>query len=875
MSFDKYEHKNVENKIYDYWEKNDLFKPKENSKKFSIVIPPPNVTGSLHMGHALNNSIQDVLTRFHRMNNYETLWQPGTDHAGIATQALVEKKLTKEGVKKNDLGREKFIEKVWEWKNEYGDIIINQLKKLGCSCDWSRNAFTMDENLSKSVIKVFVDLYNKKLIYKAKKLVNWDVVLKTAISDLEVDQREVNSQLYYINYPIENSDKFVTIATTRPETMLGDTAIAVNPKDDRFKDIVGKLVTIPLANRKIKVITDDYADPEQGTGAVKITPAHDFNDYDVGIRNKLEVINIFTPDGKINDNAPDPYKGLDRFAARKLILEHLEEGKFLEKIEKLVNKVPYGDRSNSIIEPYLTEQWFVDAKTLAVKAKEVVNNGKTKFFPENWSKTYFQWMNNIEPWCISRQLWWGHQIPAWYGPDGKIFVAENEDECIKQAKEFYSKDVELKRDEDVLDTWFSSGLWPFATLGWPEKTPEVEKFYPTSVLVTGFDIIFFWVARMIMMGTEFLKEEPFNNIYVHALVRDEKGQKMSKSKGNVIDPLELIEKYSADALRFTLLSMASPGRDVKLSEDRVKGYRNFLNKVWNANNFLRQNECDFSDIKKPENLKLTINKWILSELVKTKKETENSLKNYRFDEAAKNIYQFVWHSFCDWYLELSKTVFNSNNEEEIKELRQTSSYVFREILIILHPFIPFVTEEIWLNNKLDKNGNEFLMHANWLENDYHEKKSYDEINNIISFITSIRSFKNELNISPGSFIEISTENTNKEYKNFLSANENILKKNGRIKNFHDNDLKKSAASIVINGELFKLYFDQDVDLNMIKTTLEKKITKINEEMKKIDTRLSNKSFMDRAPQNIVDQEKSNFANLEKDVKKIELTLKGL
>ncbi len=875
MSFDKYEHNNVENRIYDYWEKNELFKPKENSKKFSIVIPPPNVTGSLHMGHALNNSIQDVLTRFHRMNNYETLWQPGTDHAGIATQALVEKKLAKDAVKKNDLGREKFIEKVWEWKNEYGDIIINQLKKLGCSCDWSRNAFTMDENLSKSVIKVFVDLYNKKLIYKSKKLVNWDVVLKTAISDLEVDQREVNSKLYYINYPVDGSDKFITIATTRPETMLGDSAIAVNPKDDRFKDLVGKFVTIPLANRKIKVITDDYADPEQGTGAVKITPAHDFNDYDVGIRNKLEVINIFTPDGKINDNAPDPYKGLDRFAARKLILEHLEEGKFLEKIEKLVNKVPYGDRSNSIIEPYLTEQWFVDAKTLAVKAKEVVHNGKTKFFPENWSKTYFQWMDNIEPWCISRQLWWGHQIPAWYGPDGKIFVAENEEECKIQAKEFYSKDVELKRDEDVLDTWFSSGLWPFATLGWPEKTPEVEKFYPTSVLVTGFDIIFFWVARMIMMGTEFLKEEPFKNIYVHALVRDEKGQKMSKSKGNVIDPLELIEKYSADALRFTLLSMASPGRDVKLSEDRVKGYRNFLNKVWNANNFLRQNDCDFSDIKKPENLKLTINKWILSELVKTKNETENSLKNYRFDEAAKNIYQFVWHSFCDWYLELSKTVFNSNKEEEIKELRQTSSYVFREILIILHPFIPFVTEEIWLNNKLDKNGDKFLMHANWLEYDYHEKKSYDEINNIINFITSIRSFKNELNISPGSFIEISTANTNNEYKNFLSANENILKKNGRIKNFHENDLNKSSASIVINGELFKLYFDQDVDLNMIKTTLKKKITKINEEIKKIDTRLSNKSFMDRAPQNIVDQEKSNFANLEKDVKKIELTLKGL
>ena len=875
MSADKYEHFKVETKIYDYWLKNNLFKPKKNSKKFSIVIPPPNVTGSLHMGHALNNSIQDVLIRFHRMNNYETLWQPGTDHAGIATQALVEKKLEKEGVKKNDLGREDFIKKVWEWKNEFGDIIINQLKKLGCSCDWSRNAFTMDENLSKSVIKVFVDLYNKKLIYKSKKLVNWDVVLKTAISDLEVDQREVNSQLYYINYPIENSDKFITIATTRPETMLGDTAIAVNPKDDRFTTLIGKQAIIPLADRKIKIISDDYADPEQGTGAVKITPAHDFNDYEVGLRNKLEVINIFTPDGRINNNSPDKYKGLDRFAARKLIIKNLEEGNFLKKIEKLVNKVPYGDRSNSIIEPYLTEQWFVDAETLSIKAKEVVNNGKTKFFPENWSKTYFQWMDNIEPWCISRQLWWGHQIPAWYGPDGKVFVAESEDDCKKIAKEFYSKDVELKRDEDVLDTWFSSGLWPFATLGWPEKTPEVEKFYPTSVLVTGFDIIFFWVARMIMMGTEFLKQEPFKNIYVHALVRDENGQKMSKSKGNVIDPLDLIEKYSADALRFTLLSMASPGRDVKLSEDRVKGYRNFLNKIWNANNFLTQNQCDFSNIKKPENIKLTINKWILSDLIKTKNETENSIKNYRFDEAAKKIYQFVWHSFCDWYLELSKTVLNSNNEEEIEELRQISSYVFREILIILHPFIPFVTEEIWLKNKLDNNGKDFLMYANWLQNDYHEQKSYDEINNIISFITSIRSFKNELNISPGSFIDISTENINEKLQDFLSSNENILKKNGRIKEFYEKDQNKSSASIIINGELFKLYFDEDVDLSTIKNTLQKKISKISDEMKKINSRLSNKSFINNAPQNIVDQEKTNFANLEKDVKKIELTLKGL
>ena len=560
MNTDKYNHSQIEDNIYSYWEKNNLFKPKKNKKKFSIVIPPPNVTGRLHMGHALNNSIQDLLTRFHRMNNFETLWQPGTDHAGIATQALVEQKLSTQNIKKNSIGREKFIKKVWEWKKEYGNIIIVQLKKLGCSCDWSRTAFTMDNNLSESVLKVFVELHKKKLIYKAKKLVNWDTVLKTAISDLEVDQREVNSKLYHIKYPINETTEFITIATTRPETMLGDTAVAVNPKDKRYKHLVGKLVTIPIAERKIKIIHDVYADPDQGTGAVKITPAHDFNDYEVGKRNNLEIINVLTEDGKINNNAPSNYIGLDIFSARKKILEELSNKELLVKEENVNNKVPYGDRSNSIIEPFLTEQWFVDAKKLSLKAKKIVKTKKTNFFPSNWSKTYFQWMNNIQPWCISRQLWWGHQIPAWYGPDKKLFVALNENEAILKAKKFYKKNVKLIRDPDVLDTWFSSGLWPFATLGWPKKKDYLNKFYPTSVLVTGFDIIFFWVARMIMFGMEFLNKEPFKNIYVHALVRDEKGQKMSKSKGNVIDPLELIEKYSADALRFTLLSMASPGR---------------------------------------------------------------------------------------------------------------------------------------------------------------------------------------------------------------------------------------------------------------------------------------------------------------------------
>ena len=873
MSSDKYIHSKVENKIYAYWEKNKLFKPKKNKKKYSIVIPPPNVTGSLHMGHALNNTIQDLLIRFHRMNNYETLWQPGTDHAGIATQALVERKLQSENINKQDLGRDKFIKKVWQWKNEYGDIIINQLKKLGCSCDWSRNAFTMDKNLSKSVIKVFVEMYNKGLIYKSKKLVNWDTVLKTAISDLEVDQREVNSKLYYINYPIENSSEFITIATTRPETMLGDTAVAVHPTDQRFKNLVGKNVILPFSKRKIKIITDEYADPKQGTGAVKITPAHDFNDYEVGQRNKLDIINILTDDGKINENGPSDFQGLDRFQARKKILNDL--GDLLIKEENIKNKVPYGDRSNSVIEPYLTEQWFADAKKLSIKAKKIVKSKKTSFFPNNWSKTYFQWMNNIEPWCISRQLWWGHQIPAWYTPDNKIIVASDETEAKKIAKKKYKKNIELKRDPDVLDTWFSSGLWAFATLGWPNKNEYLKKFYPTSVLVTGFDIIFFWVARMIMFGMEFLNKEPFKDIYVHALVRDEKGQKMSKSKGNVIDPLELIEKYSADALRFTLLSMASPGRDVKLSEERVKGYRNFLNKIWNANNFLKMNKCDFKKSQKPKKINININKWVLSELNETFKKVEKNIKDYRFDEAARNAYQFVWHSYCDWYLELSKTILFSKDLNSIKEVKLVSVYVFKQILILLHPFIPFITEEVWLTNKFAGQKKEFLMHANWIKEMPKKDKSINDVIKMINLITQLRSLKNELNVSPGSFVDISLNNIKSKDKIFFKKNEIVLKKLGRINNFFDDDNDKPGANLLIGGNIFKVQFDQSIDLHTIKENLLKKQRKYQKELDSISSRLSNKNFMDRAPKNIVEQEKNNYSNLEKDIKKISLTIESL
>ena len=807
-------------------------------------------------GYAGSRLVEDLIEKKNEVTVYDTMYYGDEHLKGISNNLT----LIKGDIRDIELLKN---------SSKNHDIFVH------LACISNDASFALNENLSKSVIKVFVELHKKKLIYKAEKLVNWDTVLKTAISDLEVDQREMNSKIYYIRYPIDNSSEFITIATTRPETMLGDTAIAVNPKDKRYKNHVGKTVTIPIVGRKIKIIKDNYADPEQGTGALKITPAHDFNDYDVGQRNKLEIINVFTEEGKINDNAPKDYIGLDRFDARKKILNELKEKDFFVKEENIKNKVPYGDRSDSVIEPFLTEPWFVDAKKLAIKAKKIVKTKKTNFFPTNWSKTYFQWMNNIEPWCISRQLWWGHQIPAWYGPDQKIFVAINENDAIKQAKKYYKKDVKLTRDPDVLDTWFSSGLWPFATLGWPDKKDYVKKFYPTTVLVTGFDIIFFWVARMIMFGMEFLNKEPFKDIYVHALVRDEKGQKMSKSKGNVIDPLDLIEKYSADALRFTLLSMASPGTDVKLSEDRVKGYRNFLNKLWNANNFLITNKCNFSSSNEVPELSLNINKWIYSELIQTKNTIEKNLKDYRFDEAAKNAYKFAWNSYCDWYLELSKTILFSDKEEDINEVKKVSSYVFKQILVMLHPFIPFVTEEIWLKNKFDNSGKDFLMHHNWPSGEVKIDQSQKDVEKIIDIISELRSFKNELNVSPGSFTTISISNLSKETKKFVNDNSTVLKKLGRVNDFLEDDQNKSSGSMVISGEIYKVYFDENVNLTLIKENIVKKQSKLKEEADKISKRLSNKGFVDRAPKDIVEQEKSNYNNLENDIKKLSLTIESL
>ena len=870
MENSNYNHTSIENEIYKYWEKNNFFKPKKNKKKhFSIVIPPPNVTGSLHMGHALNNSLQDLLIRFYRMNGRETLWQPGTDHAGIATQAVVEKKLLEKGINKNQIGREKFIKEVWKWKKESGNKIINQLKKLGCSCDWSRNRFTMDKDLSEAVIKTFVKLYRNKIIYKDTKLVNWDTKLETAISDLEVEQREVQSNLYYIKYKVEGENNFITVATTRPETILGDSAVAVNPKDDRYKIFIGKKIIIPVVNRSVKIIADSYVSIEQGSGALKVTPAHDFNDFEIGKRHKLEFINIFEKNGKLNKNVPKEFIGLDRFEARAKITKILKNNNLLEKIDNIKNSIPYGDRSNSIIEPLLTEQWFADAKFLSKKAIQVVKNKKTNFFPGNWSKTYFQWMSNIQPWCISRQLWWGHRIPAWYSEDKKIFVAENETQAKKIAKKYYKKNVTLKRDDDVLDTWFSSALWPFATFGWPKKTYELKRFYPTSVLVTGFDIIFFWVARMMMMGNYLIKKEPFSKVYVHALVRDEKGQKMSKSKGNVIDPLDIINKYGADSLRFTLISMAAPGRDVKLSEDRVKGYRNFINKIWNANKFSQINNCKLSKSFNINKVHLDINKWIYFQFVITNMEAKKYIENFRFDEAARVIYQFVWHSYCDWYIEFLKPIFDSKNEKNLEESRNMLSFIQSNILVLLHPFIPFFTEKVWQDFKFNNYFKKSLMFKSW---DIKPKKtfneSYSKIDWLIELVSNIRSTKVDLNVSPGSFIDISTAELNPKKISLINDNLSVFKRLGRVTNVSNSKLDKNGVKIIVGGETVTLYFDQNLDLNEQKQKLSNKAKNLDYKIISIKKKLKNKSFLKNAPKQIVSRDKKALINCEKELKKL-------
>ena len=711
-----YDPQAIESRWYDQWLSSGYFACEPNSDKspYTIMMPPPNVTGNLHMGHALTFTLQDLLIRYHRMAGRDTLWQPGTDHAGIATQMVVERQLAAQNISRRDLGRDAFIDKVWEWKAESGGMIHKQLQRLGASPDWDRERFTMDPGLSDAVIKVFVALHRDGLIYRDKRLVNWDPKLMTAISDLEVEQREQTSSMWHLKYRIVGTDNaFISIATTRPETMLGDGAVAVNPEDERYQHLIGKMVILPLSNRHIPIIADDYAKMDKGSGAVKITPAHDFNDFEVGRRHNLPLINLMTATAAMEsiEEIPQKYWGLDRYDARRQILEDLAAEGLVEREEVLSNVVPHGDRSGVVIEPWLMDQWYVNAEKLAAPAIKAVEDGRTKFVPERWSKTYFEWMRNIQPWCISRQLWWGHRIPAWYGPDDTAFVEETEDAAIAAATAHYGKAVELRRDEDVLDTWFSSGLWPFSTLGWPESNAEVKRYYPGDVLVTGFDIIFFWVARMMMMSMHFMDGEvPFKEVYIHALVRDEKGQKMSKSKGNVLDPLELIDQYGADSLRFTLAAMAAQGRDIKMSTSRLEGYRNFTTKIWNACRFLQMNACTNAENIDLSAVHAPVNKWIVSEYNTAIAKTTAAIDSYRFNEAADALYHFIWHSYCDWYVELIKPSLGDENSAIASEIKATASTILAGTLRLLHPFMPYLTEE--LNQKIFQS-DDMLIAAGW------------------------------------------------------------------------------------------------------------------------------------------------------------------
>jgi valyl-tRNA synthetase len=914
-----YQPADIESRMSRIWEQAGAFKAgrpeRLHARPFTIVIPPPNVTGSLHMGHALNNTLQDILCRFERMRGRDVLWQPGTDHAGIATQMVVERQLMeRQEPGRRDMGRARFLERVWQWKAESGGVIINQLKRLGASCDWSRERFTMDEGLSRAVVKVFVELYREGLIYKDKRLVNWDPKLLTAISDLEVQQVEVRGSLWYLRYPLEGKTfdpedpaSFIVVATTRPETMLGDTAVAVHPDDERYAHLVGKHVILPLVGRKIPIIADEYSDPEKGSGAVKVTPAHDFNDFEVGRRHNLPQISVLDQEGRLALAGNEDYlrglpegslqlaeelHGLDRFAARKQILARLEDFGFLERTEPNTHMVPHGDRSGVIIEPYLTDQWYVDAKTMAQPAIEAVRSGATSFVPKNWEKTYFEWMENIQPWCISRQLWWGHQIPAWYGPDGRVFVAETEEEAVGNALGYYAeqevitpeqgremaldpakREGFIARDEDVLDTWFSSALWPFSTLGWPDDTRDVERYYPTDVLVTGFDIIFFWVARMMMMGLHFMGNAPFPTVYIHALVRDEKGAKMSKSKGNVIDPLHLIDDYGADALRFTLAAMAAQGRDIKLAAQRVEGYRNFATKLWNACRFAEMNACVLPSAFDPTRAKETLNRWIAHETARATREVTDSIEAYRFNDAAGSIYRFVWNVYCDWYLELAKPVLMGEDGAAKSETRAMVAWARDEILKLLHPFMPFITEELWAVTAADaeavasassplvgeggEGGRTLLALAPWptpegLTDDAAEA----EIGWVVDLVTAIRSVRAEMNIPPATLTPLMLAGASAETKGRAQRWNEVVKRMARLADISfAPSAPEGAVQLLVRGEVAALPLKGVIDFSAEKARLDKELARAEADIKRVDAKLSNEKFVANAPEEIVEEEK--------------------
>ncbi len=893
-----YNPEQIEAKYRSLWEDRNLFSSDSNSTSenaYSIMLPPPNVTGSLHMGHAFQHTIMDVLTRYHRGKGDQTLWQPGTDHAGIATQMVVERQLAAKDITRHDVGRDAFIDKIWEWKEQSGGTITSQMRRLGASVDWERERFTMDEGLSDAVKKVFIQLYKEDLIYRGKRLVNWDPVLHTAVSDLEVISTEEQGSLWHMRYPITESNEVMVVATTRPETMLGDSAVAVHPDDSRYTHLIGKTIDLPLTNRQIKIIADDYVDMEFGTGCVKITPAHDFNDYEMGQRHDLEIINILTDDAKINDTVKSDYIGMDRFEARKQIVKDLNEKGLLEKIEPHKLMVPRGDRTNAVIEPYMTDQWFVKIAPLAEPAIDAVKNGDIRFVPENWNKTYFNWMDNIQDWCISRQIWWGHRIPAWYDTNGNIFVANSLEEAQEQA----GKDVELTQDNDVLDTWFSSALWPFSTLGWPEKTPELSRFYPTDVLVTGFDIIFFWVARMIMFGLKFAGDVPFKDIYITGLIRDGQGQKMSKSKGNVLDPIDLIDgislkdllekrtqgmmqpkmaakikkqtqkefadgipAFGTDALRFTFAALASFGRDIKFDLKRVEGYRNFCNKLWNASRFvLMKLEGETIDASAQIS---TSDKWILSRLQNTKTKVEKHLNDYRLDLMSQELYEFVWHDYCDWYLELSKPLLQDDKTKA--GTQATLIKVLNEIVTLLHPIVPFITEEIFEQcNAITGNENNSLMTQAYpeVEKDLASNEAEKQIKWLQTFILGIRQIRGEMNISPNKPLSCFVQNFSDTDEQYLSNNSSILSALAKMEDIAklDNTVEAPESATALVGDM-KIFIplagliDKDQEI----ARLNKEIEKLDKQKIQFEGKLNNEKFVSGAPEKIVNVERERLTS---------------
>ena len=896
----------IEPRISDAWEAAGAFRAgqpdRAGAQPYSIVIPPPNVTGSLHMGHALNNTLQDILARFERMRGKDVLWQPGTDHAGIATQMIVERQLAeRHEPSRRDLGRAAFIERVWQWKSESGSTIVNQLKRLGASCDWSRERFTMDEGLSRAVAKVFVDLYRTGLIYKDKRLVNWDPKLLTAISDLEVQPVEVHGHLWYFRYPVvddagADTDEHIIVATTRPETMLGDTAVAVHPDDPRYTHLHGRRVRLPLVDRLIPIVADSYSDPEKGTGAVKITPAHDFNDFDVGKRHDLKQINVLDAEGRmlLRDNAeflenvPNDdellfrlfgFHGMDRFEARKAIVAQMDAWGFLDKIEPHKHLVPHGDRSGVVIEPWLTDQWYVDAKALAGPALAAVREGRTTFVPSAWEKTYFDWLENIQPWCISRQLWWGHQIPAWYSAWGGLYVAETEDEAVALALadavtlEIFddaeagriAEDADrradlLTRDEDVLDTWFSSALWPFSTMGWPDATPDLARFYPTSVLVTGFDIIFFWVARMMMMGLHLTGETPFRDVYIHALVRDEKGAKMSKSKGNVIDPLDLIDTFGADALRFTLAAMAAQGRDIKLATSRIEGYRNFATKLWNAARFAELNGCTRDPSFRPDTCAITLNRWIVGEMAAAAAAVTAALEDYRFNEAAGAIYRFVWNIVCDWYLELAKPILQGQEGAAKIETQATTAFVLEQASALLHPFMPFLTEELWRGFAGERAG-ALLAVSPWpdLPAAWSDEAADREIGWLVELVSEIRSVRSEMNVPAGAQIPLVLVTPDSETQARAGRWATTLIRLARVSAIESAAAAPAgSAQILIRGGTVALPLSGIIDFAAEHARLAKEIAKTRADIGKTEAKLANADFVARAPAEIVEENRERL-----------------